>query len=189
MKKAREGSKEALKTSPRPGRPPKRSEEQRSEELPSLLEKGPEHFGFRGEVWTRKRVRKVIKEEFGAQVRRLSGRLDLGSDRVEPPKTRPPLRQTRRGGHRRVERAGVAANQKKRESKKAETNGRTVMFVDEAGFYQLPAAVRTRAPCGETPVLRAPLNCDNLSAISGITQAGKLYMRAVEQSISGEEVA
>ena len=62
------------------------------------------------------------------------------------------------------------------------------MFVDEAGFYQLPAAVRTWAPRGETPVLRAPLNYGNLSAISGITQAGKLYMRVFEQSISGEKV-
>ena len=64
MKKAREEGKEALKTSPRPGRPPKLSEEERTERLPSLLEKGPEHFGFRGEVWMRKRVRKVIKEKF-----------------------------------------------------------------------------------------------------------------------------
>jgi len=52
-----------------------------------------------------------------------------------------------------------------RELKEAETDDRTVMFVDEAGFYQLPAAVRTWAPRGETPVLRAPLNCDNLSTI------------------------
>jgi transposase len=62
------------------------------------------------------------------------------------------------------------------------------MFVDEAGFYKLPAAVRTWAPRGETPELRAPLNYDNLSTISGITRAGKLYMRVFEQSISGEEV-
>nr|WP_272507617.1 IS630 family transposase [Salinibacter ruber] len=67
MNKAREGGKEALKTSPRPGRPPKLSEKQRTEELPKLLEKGPEHFGFRGDVWTRKRVRKVIKEGFGVE--------------------------------------------------------------------------------------------------------------------------
>jgi transposase len=67
MKKAREGGKEALKTSPRPGRPPKLSEKKRTERLPELLEKGPEHFGFRGEVWTRKRVREVIKEEFGVE--------------------------------------------------------------------------------------------------------------------------
>ena len=110
MKKAREGGKEALKTEPRPGRPPKLSEEERTERLPSLLEKGPEHFGFRGEVWTRKRVRKVIKEKFKveydvSQVGRI-----LGSDRVEPPKTRPPVRQARRGGHQKVEIAGVATN-------------------------------------------------------------------------------
>ena len=61
-------------------------------------------------------------------------------------------------------------------------------FVNEAGFYQLPAAARTWAPRGETPVLRAPLNYDNLSVISGITRAGKLYMRVFEQSIGGEEV-
>jgi transposase len=72
--------------------------------------------------------------------------------------------------------------------KKAEAEDRTVMFVDEAGFYQLPAAVRTYAPRGETPELRAPLNYDNLSTISGITRAGKLYMRVFEQSIDGEKV-
>lgn len=82
-----------------------------------------------------------------------------------------------------MERPGVAPRQKK-----AETENRTVMFVDEAGFYPLPAVVRTWAPRGETPVLRAPLNYDPLSAISGITPAGKLYMRVFEGSISGGEV-
>ena len=87
MKKAREGGKEALKTSPRPGRPRKLSEEERTEKLPSLLEKGPEHFGFRGEVWTRKRVREVIKEEFGveydvSQVGRILGQ--IGWSRQKP---------------------------------------------------------------------------------------------------------
>ena len=67
IKKAREEDKEALKTEPRPGRLPKLSDEERTERLPELLEKGPEHFGFRGEVWTRKRVRNVIKEEFGVE--------------------------------------------------------------------------------------------------------------------------
>lgn len=63
------------------------------------------------------------------------------------------------------------------------------MFVDEAGFYQLPALVRTYAPRGETPVLKAPLNYDRLSAISGITPGGRLLMRVLEHSISGREVA
>ena len=33
--------------------------------LPELLHRGAESFGFRGAVWTRKRVAAVIKQEFG----------------------------------------------------------------------------------------------------------------------------
>ena len=38
-------------------------------------------------------------------------------------------------------------------------------------------AVRTWAPCGQTPVLRVPLTRDHLSAISGITADGRLFMQ------------
>ena len=38
-------------------------------------------------------------------------------------------------------------------------------------------AVRTWAPCGQTPVLRVPLTRDHLSAISGITCTGRLFMQ------------
>jgi transposase len=34
-------------------------------QLPALLAKGAEHFGFRGAVWTRRRVAAVIQREFG----------------------------------------------------------------------------------------------------------------------------
>jgi transposase len=33
--------------------------------LPEMLRRGAESFGFRGAVWTRKRVAAVIKREFG----------------------------------------------------------------------------------------------------------------------------
>ena len=49
------------------------------------------------------------------------------------------------------------------------------MFIDEAGFYLLPAAVRTYAPRGKTPILRFPLSWDHLSVIGAITPGGKLY--------------
>lgn len=64
LKKARQEGPEALRTSPRPGRPPELSREERAA-LPGLLEKGAEHFGFRGAVWTRARVGSVIEETFG----------------------------------------------------------------------------------------------------------------------------
>src|SRR2546427_7465887 len=47
-------------------------------------------------------------------------------------------------------------------SKKAEQEQATIVWVDEAGFYLLPMAVRTWAPRGQTPVLRVPLTRDHL---------------------------
>jgi hypothetical protein len=41
-----------------------------------------------------------------------------------------------------------------RAQKKAEEEQAPIVWVDEAGFYLLPMAVRTWAPRGQTPVLR-----------------------------------
>ena len=59
------------------------------------------------------------------------------------------------------------------------------MFVDEAGFYLLPMAVRTYAPRGHTPILRVPLTHDHLSAISGVTPQGKLYLMIQDTPCDG----
>ena len=53
----------------------------------------------------------------------------------------------------------------------------TAQAFDEEGFYLLPMAVRTWAPRGQTPVLRVPLTHDHLSAISGITPDGRLFLQ------------
>ena len=62
------------------------------------------------------------------------------------------------------------------------------MFVDESGFYLLPMVSRTYAPVGQTPVIREYLTRDHLSAISGITPEGKLYMMVQEQAYRGPDV-
>ncbi len=62
------------------------------------------------------------------------------------------------------------------------------MFVDEAGFYLLPMSVRTYAPCGQTPILRVPLTRDHLSAISGITPDGQLYMMVQDTAFDGPAI-
>lgn len=64
MRRAREGGPEALRNQPKSGAPRRLSDEQLGR-LPELLKQGAEHFGFRGEVWTRGRVASVIKREFG----------------------------------------------------------------------------------------------------------------------------
>src|SRR5215210_6098922 len=66
MRRAREGGAEALKRRVAPGPTPKLTDEQRGR-LPHLLARGAEAFGFRGDVWTAKRVTTVIRREFGVR--------------------------------------------------------------------------------------------------------------------------
>lgn len=64
LKRAREQGVEALRRHPAPGRQPRLTAEQITQ-LPSLLERGPEAYGFRGQVWTCQRVAEVIRRTFG----------------------------------------------------------------------------------------------------------------------------
>lgn len=65
MKRARDGGgREALRTTPHPGGRPKLSDEQRRQ-IPALLARGAEAFGFLGAFWTTKRIAVVIKETYG----------------------------------------------------------------------------------------------------------------------------
>jgi transposase len=64
MQRARLGGAQALCHRPSPGAPRRLSTEQRAH-LPTLLRRGPTAYGFRGEIWTRKRVAEVIRLEFG----------------------------------------------------------------------------------------------------------------------------
>jgi transposase len=75
-----------------------------------------------------------------------------------------------------------------RDQKKAVAEGRTLVFADHSGFYLLPGKVRTYAPVGQTPIIRAPLSRDHLSAMGGITQEGKLYLMVQERAYRGADV-
>ncbi len=65
IKRARAGGgRDALRPTPHPGGKPKLSAAQR-QQLPMLLARGAEAFGFIGAVWTTKRSATVIQETFG----------------------------------------------------------------------------------------------------------------------------
>ena len=64
LKRARTQGVEALRRHPAPGRQPKVSPEQLAQ-VPAILAKGAEAFGFRGQVWTTGRVATVMKRELG----------------------------------------------------------------------------------------------------------------------------
>lgn len=75
LKRAREQGVEGVRRHPAPGRQPRLTAEQVAQ-LPALLAPGPEAYGFRGQVWTCRRVAEVIRRTFGvayhpAHVRRL----------------------------------------------------------------------------------------------------------------------
>jgi transposase len=74
------------------------------------------------------------------------------------------------------------------DQKKAVAEGRTVVLVDQSGFYLLPSKVRTYAPVGQTPTIPAPLSRDHLSALGGITPEGKLYLMVQERAYRGTDV-
>jgi transposase len=67
LKRAREaGGPEALRRHPAPGRQPRLTPQQVAQ-LPALLAPGAEAYGFRGQVWTCKRVAEVIWRTFGVR--------------------------------------------------------------------------------------------------------------------------
>lgn len=67
MRRAREGGgPAALERRPPPGRQPKLDRD-RLAELPTYLARGPEAYGFVGDVWTTHRVATVLQREFGVR--------------------------------------------------------------------------------------------------------------------------
>ena len=66
LKRARLDGPAALRRHPAPGPAPKLTAEQRAW-LPTLLARGAEAFGWRGDIWTAPRVAVLIQEAFGVR--------------------------------------------------------------------------------------------------------------------------
>ena len=75
-----------------------------------------------------------------------------------------------------------------RPSSKVQADERTILFVDEAGFYLLPFVTRTYAQRGQTPVLRVPLTRDHLAAISALTPDGRLVIHIQPEAFRGPTI-
>jgi putative transposase len=71
--------------------------------------------------------------------------------------------------------------------KTADTNA-TLIFADESGFRLAPIRVRTWSPIGQTPVIRYRASWKKLSAFSGITSDGRLFMKVTHGSIATDQV-
>jgi hypothetical protein len=71
--------------------------------------------------------------------------------------------------------------------KKAQKEGRTIVFIDESGLSERPHRCRTWAPRGKTPVLQYHFNWKTLSAMAGATW-WNFYFRLFPGSIRSPQV-
>jgi transposase len=74
------------------------------------------------------------------------------------------------------------------DQKGAEAREQTILFIDESGFYPLPSVVRTYAPLGQTPIVRAWCTRDPLAAIGAISPEGKLYFHRQDHPLNSDDV-
>jgi transposase len=179
LARARAGGSEALLAHHAPGHPSKLSTAQRRL-IPEFLWHGPEAYGFRGEVWTCARVAKVIEEEFGVTYHKHYVARLLKQLHWTP---QVPIRRALQRDEKAIEhwRDEVWPELRKR----ARRERRVLVFVDESGFYLLPGVVKTYAPEGQTPILRARLTRDHLSVMGGMTPQGKIYTLVRQESLNG----
>lgn len=162
-----------------PGRSPRLTDEQKRL-IPDFLWHGAEAYGFRGEVWTCRRVASVLAEEFQvyyskSQVSRLLKEL---SWTPQVPLTRAIQRDEAAIQYWRVE---VWPKIRR----KAMQEARTVVLVDESGFYLLPGVVKTYAPKGMTPILKEWQTRDHLSVMGALTPEGKIYTLVRQEPLNG----
>ena len=177
--KARSHGPAALLARHHPG-PAAKLESDQMRLIPDFLGHGAEAYGFRGEVWTCARIAKVIEEEFGVSyhkghVSRLLKELDWTPQM--------PIARAIQRNEQEIEcwRVEVWPRLKA----EAHRQRRTLVFVDESGFYLLPGKVRTYAPEGHTPVLHEWQTRDHLSVMGGVTPTGKLCVLVRQESLNG----
>lgn len=179
LARVREGGPDVLLAHPAPGHPPKLSPTQQRL-IPEFLWHGPEAYGFRGEVWTCARVSRVIEQEFGVRYHKDHiGRL-LKELRWTP---QVPITRAVQRDEQAIERWRDRVWPQLQE--RARREHRTLVFIDESGFYLLPGIVRTYAPEGKTPIIRNKQTRDHLSVMGGMTPCGKVYTLARQRSLNG----
>ncbi len=147
--------------------------------MPDFLWHGAEAYGFRGDLWSCARVAKVLQWEFGitysaSHVSRLLR--SIGWTR-QVPITRA------------IQRDEEAIAQWRSRTwpalkRRAVSEGRRLVLVDESGFYLLPAKLKTYAPIGQTPVLHNWQSRDHLSIMGAITPRSEIYMLVREKAMN-----
>ena len=152
-------------------------------QLPSQLDLGPEHYGFTGAYWSCPRVAEVIARLFG--VRYTSRHVGRLLKRLKWSFHKPQMRAVQRN-EAAIENWLTTTWPSLRD--RAEKEGRTIVFLDEAAFYMSPTVDRSWAPAGTRFELKGPLSRAHLSVIGALTWEGSLYLQAQSKSLGSSGV-
>jgi transposase len=148
--------------------------------IADFLWHGAEAYGFRGDVWTCDRVRQVIQEEFGVDYHK--GHVARILHEIGWTPQVPITRAIQRDEEEiRRWRKDVWPALKRRARKER----RTLVFVDESGFYLLPSVVKTYGPKAQTPVVDEWQTHDHLSIMGALTTDGRVFTLVRQDSLNG----
>lgn len=150
--------------------------------LPDFLWHGAEAYGFRGDRWTCARVGKVIEEEFAVRYHpaHVSRLLKAVGWTPQVPITRA-IQRDEQEIQRWREHVWPEVKRRARKERRA------LVFVDESGFYLLPAVVKTYGPKAHTPVVDEWQTHDHLSIMGGLTTQGRVYTLVRQKALTGAE--
>lgn len=172
---------------PIPGRPPDLTPQQKRQ-LEQLLLKGPLKAGYKTDLWTLRRIARLIKRHF--HVTYHPGHIWKVLRALGWSCQKPERRATQRDE--------AAITRWKRYvwpqiRHRAEQLGAHLVFLDESGFLLIPNVKRTWAPIGQTPIIRYCFNHSKISAITALAVSPKrkhiaLYLQFRRRSFKGPDV-
>lgn len=146
--------------------------------LRCLLDRGAAAFGYEDNTWTCQRIADLIHKEFDVHYHRAHVSRLLHTMKWTYQK---PILKARQRNESEIQHwlqevwPGIR--------KVAETERRTIIFVDECGFSLTPTVGKTWSPAGTTPVISGVKRSKRLSVIGGITWQGSLYVQVHAKTV------
>jgi transposase len=153
-----------LAAKPHPG-PASRLNPAQQRRLERMLLQGAKKHGWANELWTTRRIAKLIRRKFGVSLHHDHiGRFLHKVLKWSPQKPRKKARERNERAIKRWRRDKFPDIVEKAGQRHAH-----LVFLDESGFMLTPTVRRTWGPTGHTPVLPCSDRRDRISAISAIT--------------------
>lgn len=152
-------------------------------ELRKIINNGAEVYGFEGDVWTRKRLRVVINEQFkiGYSERHVERIVKSMGFTIQKPK-----KIDYRQDPKKIK--DWKENELPKIKKKAEEEDRVIMYADEAGIGLLPSLHSTYAERGVTPILKEACKYSHVSIACAISTQGQLIYQLQKNSFDGDAI-